>query len=141
MATGARSELGALAGRLQHIEPLKTPLLQRLTVLGRRLCWLIVLLALAVGSFGVLIRQLPVDEMLLAAVGIAVAAVPEGLPPVVTILLAIGVQSLARQGATVRRLAAVETLGEVTVIFTAGVAVVMLLGGGARRRDREDEAP
>ncbi len=115
-ATGTRTALGRISETLRHIEPIRTPLLLKFARLGRQLSYLIIVLAAAIAAFGIGLRGLAVDEMLIAAVGIAVAAIPEGLPPVVTITLAIGVQFMARRHAIVRRLAAVETLGEVTVI-------------------------
>ncbi len=115
-ATGTQTALGQISETLQHIEPIRTPLLLKFARLGRQLSYLIVVLAAAIAAFGIGVRGLAVDEMLIAAVSIAVAAIPEGLPPVVTITLAIGVQLMARRHAIVRRLAAVETLGEVTVI-------------------------
>ena len=116
VATGADSELGRIGALVEQVEPLSTPLLRQLERFGRRLTAAILALAAALFTFGLLARDYSAGEMLLAAVGIAVAAVPEGLPAVVTIALAIGVQRMAGQRAIVRRLPAVETLGTVSCI-------------------------
>ncbi len=118
VATGERTELGRISELLRDVEPLVTPLLRKITVFGQTVSIFIVVLALLVAGFGILLRGLPVEEMLLAAVSIAVAAIPEGLPAVISIALAIGVQRMARRSAIVRQLPAVETLGEVDVICT-----------------------
>ena len=114
-ATGMRAELGRVAGLLQGADPGKTPLQQRLDALVRRL-------ALAAGAIvGLvfvlgLVREEPIDTLLLTAVSLAVAAIPESLPAVVTITLALGAQRMLRRNALIRRLYAVETLGSVTTI-------------------------
>jgi len=116
--TGTTTQLGQISHLVRSVESITTPLLEKISVFGRRLAALILLLALAIGSFGYFIRGLALADMLTAAVSIAVAAIPEGLPPVITITLAIGVQLMAHRHAIVRRLPAVETLGEVNVICT-----------------------
>lgn len=116
--TGDATELGQISGALSAIHRLTTPLLERIGVFARRLTLLILVLAGAIAMFGGLVHGYPTSDMLIAAVSIAVAAVPEGLPPVITITLAIGVQLMSRSHAVVRRLPAVETLGEVDVICT-----------------------
>jgi magnesium-transporting ATPase (P-type) len=118
VATGVATELGHISQMLGTVERMSTPLLVKLAVFGRTLSLLIFVLALSVGLFGLLWRGLPPTDMLMVAVSIAVAAIPEGLPPVITIALAIGVQTMARHNAIVRRLPSVETLGEVNVICT-----------------------
>jgi magnesium-transporting ATPase (P-type) len=115
-ATGLATEIGRISAMLADVATLETPLTRRMAVFGR---WLTVaILALAGGSFafGTLLRNYTATEMFMAAVGLAVAAIPEGLPAILTITLAIGVQQMARRRAIVRRLPAVETLGSVTVI-------------------------
>ncbi|HEY8528670.1 MAG TPA: cation-translocating P-type ATPase [Paenibacillaceae bacterium] len=115
VATGMGTELGKIAGALKEETAGLTPLQKRLEELGRTLgfaaigvCALIFLVALLQG------REL--FEMFLTALSLAVAAIPEGLPAIVAIVLALGVAKMARRGAIVRRLPAVETLGSVTVI-------------------------
>ena len=118
VATGSRSELGKIGRLVESVEHLDTPLLTRLSRTARRLT--IVILAFAAVTFGVglVIGVLSVEELFLAAVGLAVSAIPEGLPAIMTIILAFGVRRMAAKGALIRRLPAVETLGSVTVICT-----------------------
>src|SRR5690606_27001061 len=81
-----------------------------------QLAVVILCLAVATFSFGVLVRGYPINEMFLMAVALVASAIPEGLPAIMTIILALGVQRMARQRAIIRRLPAVETLGSVTII-------------------------
>jgi P-type Ca2+ transporter type 2C len=113
--TGMRTELGKIAALIQNVTHEVTPLQQRLDTLGKQLAVAGVVVALLVLAIGVL-RGEPVAEMFLTAVSVAVAVVPEGLPAVVTVTLALGAQRMLRRRALVRKLAAVETLGAVTVI-------------------------
>ncbi len=115
-ATGSQTELGKISALVAKVEQLTTPLLQQMAQFGRWLTAAIILLAMVAFSFGVLIRDYTVAEMFLAAVGLAVAAIPEGLPAIMTITLAIGVQRMAKKQAIIRRLPAVETLGTLSVI-------------------------
>lgn len=115
VATAMDTELGRIAGLLQRYAPEPTPLQRRLTELGRALA--VVCLAVAAVVFALeLLRGTPLTEVLLLAASLAVAAVPEGLPAVVTIALTLGLQRMARRNALVRKLPSVETLGSVTVI-------------------------
>jgi len=116
VATGDATEIGRISGLLATVAPLTTPLLRQLAGFGRTLTILILALAGLTFLFGTLVRDYAASEMFLAAVGLAVAAIPEGLPAIMTIALAIGVQRMAALHAIVRRLPAVETLGSVTVI-------------------------
>ncbi len=116
VATGRATEVGAISEMLARVEPLTTPLLRAMTRFGQHLSAAIVALAVATFAFGTVVRGYSLEEMFLAAVGLAVAAIPEGLPAIITITLAIGVQRMARRNAIIRRLPAVETLGAVTVI-------------------------
>ncbi|MCA1909149.1 MAG: HAD-IC family P-type ATPase [Magnetospirillum sp.] len=114
-ATGPTTEMGRIAGMLAEAQDGRTPLQERLDTLGRRLAAIagvVVGMILVVG----LLRGQPWTETVLNAVALAVAAIPEGLPAVVTVTLAIGMYRMARQGAIVKRLAAVETLGSTTII-------------------------
>jgi P-type Ca2+ transporter type 2C len=115
VATGMATELGRLAELLQSHPADPTPLQRRLAVLGRRMAAAAVVVCAVVFGAGVA-RGEPVEKMFLTAVSLAVAAIPEGLPAVVTIALALGASRMARQRALVRKLPAVETLGSVTVI-------------------------
>jgi Ca2+-transporting ATPase len=115
VATGMTSELGQVAGLLQAHQAPRTPLQNRLAVLGRRLAAAAVVICLVVFSAGVA-RGEDVSLMFLTAVSLAVAAIPEALPAVVTVALALGAQRMVHQRALVRKLPAVETLGSVTVI-------------------------
>ncbi len=115
-ATGTATEIGRISTLLNTVEELTTPLLRQLAGFGRVLTWAILALAALAFVFGIALRGYSAGEMFLAAVGLAVAAIPEGLPAIVTITLAIGVQRMARRHAIVRRLPAVEALGSVTVI-------------------------
>ncbi len=115
VATGMDTEMGRVAHLIQHAEQGETPLQKRLAQLGRYLvlgCLVVCALVVAMG----LARGLPAYKMFMAGVSLAVAAIPEGLPAVVTIALAIGVQRMVRKSAIVRHLPAVETLGCATVI-------------------------
>lgn len=113
--TGARTQLGRIAEMLGKVEHEQTPLQRRLAELGRSLA--VVALALVAVILGLgLMRGEPLTLMFLTAVSMAVAAVPEGLPAVVTIALALGAQRMLRRRALIRRLPAAETLGSVTVI-------------------------
>jgi Ca2+-transporting ATPase len=117
VATGEDTELGRISGMLAAAGDEATPLQRRLAAFGRTLVWAclgVVGLVFAAG----LARGEPLLDLLLTSVSLAVAAVPEGLPAVVTIALAIGVQRMARRRALVRRLHAVETLGSTDVICT-----------------------
>lgn len=114
-ATGMRTELGSIAAMLQTLTREPTPLQRRLDQLGRTLA-LIALVIVSVIFVAGLLRGEALQRMFLTAVSMAVAAVPEGLPAVVTIALALGAQRMLARRALIRKLAAVETLGSVTVI-------------------------
>ncbi|PKO80295.1 MAG: carbonate dehydratase [Betaproteobacteria bacterium HGW-Betaproteobacteria-13] len=118
VATATRTEIGRISAMLNEVQTLSTPLLRQLAGFGRVLTWAILAIATVTYVFGVMVRGYPSGEMFLAAVGLAVAAIPEGLPAIMTITLAIGVQAMARRNAIIRRLPAVEALGSVTVICT-----------------------
>ena len=115
-ATGAATEIGRISGMLAEVQELATPLLRQMAVFGHWLTGAILAIAAFAFAFGTLLRDYTPGEMFLVAVGLAVAAIPEGLPAIMTITLAIGVQAMARRNAIIRRLPAVEALGSVTVI-------------------------
>ncbi len=115
-ATGAATEIGHISAMLTQIRPLTTPLMRQMAVFGRVLTFAILAIAAGTFVFGVTLRDYGADEMFLAAVGLSVAAIPEGLPAIMTIALAVGVERMARRNAIIRRLPAVETLGAVSII-------------------------
>ncbi|HSN04365.1 MAG TPA: cation-translocating P-type ATPase [Nitrospira sp.] len=117
VATGLRTELGRIASLLQRTEREPTPLQRRLARLGHVLIYLALAIVSLVFGLGVL-RGEPLVDMFLTAVSLAVAAIPEGLPAIVTITLALGVTRMVERHALIRRLPAVETLGATTVICT-----------------------
>ena len=114
--TGDRTELGRINALLKKVQPLTTRLLLQISEFGKQLTIAILTMAVLTWLFGVYIRDYAYIEMFLACVGLAVAAIPEGLPAIISITLAIGVQRMARRHAIIRRLPAVETLGSVTVV-------------------------
>lgn len=116
IATGAQTEIGLISTLVSEVEIVTTPLLRQMAQFGRWLTIAILGIALITFAFGSLVRDYVATEMFLAAVSLAVAAIPEGLPAIMTITLAIGVQRMARRNAIIRRLPAVETLGAVSVI-------------------------
>ena len=116
VATGEATEIGRISAMLARVQTLTTPLLRKIGEFGKRLSLAIIIGAVGVFVFGVWFRAYAISDMFLASVGLAVAAIPEGLPAIMTITLAIGVQAMARRHAIIRRLPAVETLGSVTVI-------------------------
>ena len=117
VATGMATELGRIAGMLESVQNEWTPLQKRLDRLGKVLAILAVSIAAVVFGLGIW-RGEPLKDMLMTAVSLAVAAIPEGLPAVVTITLAIGAQRMLKRHGLIRKLSAVETLGSVTVICT-----------------------
>ncbi|MGB9494340.1 MAG: cation-transporting P-type ATPase [Azonexus sp.] len=115
IATGDKTETGRIAGLIASAPELATPLTRKMATFSNWLLWAIGGLALLTVAVG-LARGAPPFEMFMAAVALAVGAIPEGLPAAVTVTLAIGVGRMAKRRAIIRRLAAVETLGSTTVI-------------------------
>ncbi|WP_232370962.1 cation-transporting P-type ATPase [Desulfogranum marinum] len=116
VATGESTELGKVSAMLAGVETLKTRLTQRMDEFSKWLTGAILILAIGTTFFGLALRDYSFTELFFAGVALAVAAIPEGLPAIITITLALGVQRMARKKAIIRRLPAVETLGSVTVI-------------------------
>ncbi len=115
--TGLKTELGKIAKMLEVKKEEKTPLQVRLAKLGLKLIYLFLGIVLLVFLLGIL-RKNPLFDMFLTSLSLAVAAIPEGLPAVVTVALAIGVRKMAKRKALIRRLPSVETLGCTSVICT-----------------------
>jgi len=115
IATGMQTELGKIADLIQQVKQENTPLQRRLDALGKNLALIGIAIASLIFALGIL-RGDELRHMLLTAVSVAVAIVPEGLPAVVTITLALGAQRMLQRNALIRKLPAVETLGSVTVI-------------------------
>uniref|UniRef100_E6VNP8 ATPase, P-type (Transporting), HAD superfamily, subfamily IC n=1 Tax=Rhodopseudomonas palustris (strain DX-1) TaxID=652103 RepID=E6VNP8_RHOPX len=117
-ATGTDTEIGRISGMLATVEKLTTPLVRQMDLFARWLTVFILLVSAGLLAYGTFVRHMPFAEMFMVVVGLFVAAIPEGLPAVLTITLAVGVQAMARRNAIVRRLPAIETLGSVSVICT-----------------------
>jgi magnesium-transporting ATPase (P-type) len=115
VATGANTELGRISDMLQAVEQLRTPLTRAIQSLGKWLTYAVVAMAALLVAVS-LWRGYALADAVMVAIALAVASIPEGLPAIITIALAIGVQRMAARNAVVRRLACVETLGSTTVI-------------------------
>lgn len=118
VATGGATEIGRISAMLGSVAVLKTPLLVQMDRFARWLSLLILFVALLLLAFGYYVDHIDFSDMFMAVVGLSVAAIPEGLPAVLTITLAVGVQAMAKRNAIIRRLPAIETLGSVSVICT-----------------------
>ena len=116
VATGMQTEVGRIAGMIEAADETTTPLQANLTQLGKSLTILILVIAAIVFGIGMLRGTENLIDMLLTAISLAVAAIPEGLPAIVTITLALGTQRMAKRHALVRKLPAVETLGSTDII-------------------------
>ncbi len=138
VATGSETEIGRIGTLVSEVEEGQTPLELKLAELGHRLVWLTLGIAGAVTVLGAL-RGLPLGRMIETGIALAIAAVPEGLPAVATIALAVGLRRMARRHAMVRKLAAVEALGSTTVVctdktgtLTAGEMTATTVAGAGR---------
>ncbi|MFN5191964.1 MAG: cation-transporting P-type ATPase [Burkholderiales bacterium] len=118
VATGAHTEIGNISGLLSEVQTLTTPLVKQMGAFAQWLTVFILLIAALLLVYGYFVGHHDFSELFMAVVGLSVAAIPEGLPAVLTITLAVGVQAMARRNAIVRRLPAIETLGSVSVICT-----------------------
>ncbi|MFD1029900.1 cation-transporting P-type ATPase [Metaplanococcus flavidus] len=116
IATGANTALGEISTAMESVEKLQTPLIKQTTDFGKLISIVIVLSAILMFFIGYLFHDYGTAELLLAIIGLTVAAIPEGLPAILSIILALGVQKMAAKNAIVRNLPSVETLGAVTVI-------------------------
>lgn len=118
VATATSAEIGRIGNLLSGVETLTTPLVEQMNVFARWLTILILLIAGLLLVYGHFVGHYVFTEIFMVVVGMSVAAIPEGLPAVLTITLAVGVRAMARRNAIVRRLPAIETLGSVSVICT-----------------------
>lgn len=118
VATAAQTEIGRISAMVEVAETPQTPLALKLARFSRGLAAFIVLVSVGVFVYGLMVRGLPVDEMFMVMIGIAVSAIPEGLPAVISIAMALGVRVMAKRNAIIRHLPVIEALGSVTVICT-----------------------
>jgi magnesium-transporting ATPase (P-type) len=116
VATGADTEIGRINRLLADVEILTTPLVEQMNVFAQRLTFFILSVAAVLLAVGWVSERYAFEDIFMAVVGLSVAAIPAGLPAVLTITLAVGVQAMARRHAIVRRLPAIETIGAVSVI-------------------------
>ncbi|MCC8147094.1 MAG: HAD-IC family P-type ATPase [Bacteroidales bacterium] len=116
VAIGADTEIGKINRMMSDIKPVTTPLLKQTDKFGKTVSIAIIIIAVVIYAFGYFFREYDPLELLLSVIGLAVAAIPEGLPAILSIILAIGVQNMARRKAIIRTLPSVETLGSVSVI-------------------------
>lgn len=115
VSTGDNTEIGKISQMIAAAEDIKTPLTEKVEIFSSKLLWLIVFLSVLAFGVGVY-KGLPIVDTFMAGVAMAVAAIPEGLPAAMTIILAIGVNRMLKHKAIIRKLPAVETLGSSTVI-------------------------
>lgn len=116
VATGVQTEIGKINQLLTNVHPLMTPLLKKMSVFARWLSGVILAVTSLLFLIGFFLHQFSAHDMFMASVGIIVAAIPEGLPVILTVALAIGVQRMANRYAIIRKLPATETLGSVSII-------------------------
>ncbi|PBN42906.1 HAD-IC family P-type ATPase [Sphingobium sp. D43FB] len=118
VATGLHTQIGKISSLIQSVEQTATPLLKQIDDFARRFTWFVLAAGFALFAFAVLARGYEWIDALIAVVALSVGIVPEGLPAVITITLAIGVRRMASRSAVIRKLPAVETLGATSVICT-----------------------
>lgn len=149
-ATGAETQIGRISGMMAGVEQLTTPLIRQMHVFAKWLTGFILIVAALILAFTVLVRGMAFAEAFMVIVAIFVAAIPEGLPAVLTVTLAIGVQAMARRNAIIRRLPAIETLGAVSVICSDKTGTLtrnemmvatLVTGGGAVEVTGQGYAP
>ncbi|MDU1890246.1 MAG: cation-transporting P-type ATPase [Dysgonomonas sp.] len=116
VAIGADTEIGKINEMISEMDTVTTPLLKQTAKFGKTISVVIVLIAVVIYAFGYFFRDYGNTELLMSVIGLAVAAIPEGLPAILSIILAIGVQNMAKRKAIIRTLPSVETLGSVSVI-------------------------
>lgn len=116
VTTGAHTEIGKITEMISAVEEITTPLLQKIDDFALKLSLFILIFAGTFFTFGYFFRDYELMELFLATIGVIVASIPEGLPAIITITLAVGVQHMAKRNAIIRHLPSVETLGSVSVI-------------------------
>ncbi|WP_084282212.1 HAD-IC family P-type ATPase [Deefgea rivuli] len=127
VATGSHTELGRINQLLASVNTLETPLLRQIKKFGYKITSAIAVVATLVFIFARWVREMPFVDVFQAVIGIAVSVIPEGLPAIITITLAIGVQRMAQRNAIIRRLPAVETLGSVSRICSDKTGTLTLM--------------
>jgi magnesium-transporting ATPase (P-type) len=127
VATGGETELGRINQLLASVSPLETPLLRQIKKFGYVITAVVAIVGVLVFTYGKWVRGIEFVELFQAVVGIAVSMIPEGLPALITITLAIGVQRMAQRSAIIRRLPAVETLGSVSRICSDKTGTLTLM--------------
>lgn len=118
VATAGTTEIGRISGLLSDVSTLTTPLIEQMNHFAKWLTWVILGAAAFILAVGLLVHGQAFEELFFAVVGLSVAAIPEGLPAVLSITMAVGVKAMAKRRAIVRRLPAIETIGAVSVICT-----------------------
>lgn len=116
IATGEHTEIGKINRMMSEVDEMTTPLLKQIDDFGKKLSLAILLLVAGMFGIGYFLHDYSLSELFMAVIGLAVAAIPEGLPAIMTITLALGVQRMASKNAIIRKLPSVETLGSVTTI-------------------------
>ncbi|PTW98782.1 carbonate dehydratase [Achromobacter mucicolens] len=116
VATGSDTEIGHINRMMSNVRTLQTPLLRQMQLLGKRIFQVVLVMVAALFVLGRYVLDMPLPDLLLSLISIAVASVPEGLPAIISIILSLGVQRMARNRAIIRKLPTVETLGAMTVI-------------------------
>src|SRR5690625_4107421 len=116
VATGNDTEIGKINKSIAEVDEMKTPMIEQTNKFRNQISVAIVLFGIALFFFALFLRDYPLGELVLSVISLIVAAIPEGLPAIMSILLAIGVQNMAKRNAIVRNLPSVETLGSVSVI-------------------------
>ncbi|MBV8439785.1 MAG: HAD-IC family P-type ATPase [Hyphomicrobiales bacterium] len=127
VATGSQTELGRINQLLAGVSPLETPLLRQIKKFGYVITAIIAVISVAIFAYGHWLGHMDFVELFQAVVGIAVSLIPEGLPALITVTLAIGVQRMAQRNAIIRRLPAVETLGSVSRICSDKTGTLTLM--------------
>jgi len=127
VATGSETELGRINQLLASVSPLETPLLRQIKTFGYTITAAIGVISVLIFAYGKWVKGMDFVELFQAVVGIAVSLIPEGLPALITITLAIGVQRMAQRNAIIRRLPAVETLGSVSRICSDKTGTLTLM--------------